>query len=62
MKTLKALYLALQSFGLTKYAQEVKDLDEEYDEPWHEEAVKELEEEEEELKKLIITKVQCKIY
>jgi hypothetical protein len=49
MKTLKALYLALQSFGLTKYAQEVKDLDEEYDEPWHEEAVKELEEEEEEL-------------
>jgi serine/threonine protein kinase len=52
VKTLKTLSLALQSLGLTKYAQEVeelsKELDDQYDKPWHEEAIKELEDEEEE--------------
>jgi hypothetical protein len=57
MRALRTLYNALQSLGLTKYAQDVKDLeeeepdrepDEEYAEPWHEEVIKELEDEEEE--------------
>ena len=39
--SLTALYNVFQLLGLTKYAQETKKLSEEYDEPWHEEAVRE---------------------